>query len=53
MDTYSVFATVVHALSERYSGTVLNLRAVVERDPRIAYALLFGSTARGTAHARQ
>ncbi|HUP23388.1 MAG TPA: nucleotidyltransferase domain-containing protein [Thermoanaerobaculia bacterium] len=27
------------------------LRRVLERDPRVAYALLFGSTARGSAHA--
>jgi predicted nucleotidyltransferase len=27
------------------------IRVVLERDPRIAYALLFGSTARGLPHA--
>ena len=27
------------------------LRRVLERDPRLAYGLLFGSTARGSAHA--
>jgi uncharacterized protein len=27
------------------------LRRVLERDPRLAYALLFGSAARGSAHA--
>jgi predicted nucleotidyltransferase len=30
---------------------VTPLRAALERDNRIAYALLFGSTARSTAHA--
>jgi predicted nucleotidyltransferase len=34
-----------------YSAGMERLRAVLERDSRIAYALLFGSHARNTAHA--
>jgi len=33
-----------------YSGVVDELRRVLDRDPRIAYALLFGSGARGSMH---
>jgi uncharacterized protein len=34
-----------------YSGAVELLRQVLERDPRIAYAVVFGATARGGTHA--
>lgn len=35
-----------------YTGVVLDaLRRTLSDDPRIAYALVFGSTARGTGHA--
>lgn len=35
-----------------YTGLVLDaLRQILSDDPRIAYALVFGSTARGTSHA--
>ncbi len=34
-----------------YSEPVEPLRRVLDQDPRIAYALLFGSAARGTTHA--
>ena len=34
-----------------YSGAMDALRTIIEQDPRIAYALVFGSKARGSAHA--
>ena len=38
-------------LNIAYSGPVERLRQVLESDSRIAYALVFGSTGRGSAHA--
>lgn len=40
----------VAAAATCYSGPVDAIRAILDRDPRIAYALLFGSAARGTSH---
>lgn len=35
---------------DRLTAVIAQLRSVLETDPRIAYALLFGSKGRGTAH---
>ncbi len=35
---------------DRLTSVIAQLRSVLETDPRIAYALLFGSKGRGTAH---
>ena len=46
--TYGHQSTVIDIA---YSGPVERLRQVLEHDPRIAYALVFGSTGRGRTHA--